>query len=36
MHFDVAAWRDVKPGKGELLRFTRPRDLDPTLGPDYK
>lgn len=36
MRFDVAHWADVKPGKGELVRFTRPRDLDPTLGPDYK
>lgn len=35
MRFDVSSWRDVKPGKGELVRFTRPRDLDPTLGPDY-
>jgi len=35
MRFDVAEWRDVKPGKGDLVRFTRPRDLDPTLGPDY-
>jgi phosphohistidine phosphatase len=36
MRFDVAHWADVKPGAGALLRFTRPRDLDPTLGPDYK
>ncbi|MEP9358961.1 histidine phosphatase family protein [Sphingomonas sp. KR3-1] len=36
MRFEVDAWSEVKPGKGELLRFTRPRDLDPTLGPDYK
>jgi len=35
MRFDIADWRDVKPGKAELLRFTRPRDLDSTLGPDY-
>lgn len=35
MHFDVADWGGVKPGKGALVRFTRPRDLDPTLGPDY-
>ncbi|NYT41669.1 histidine phosphatase family protein [Sphingomonas sp. R-74633] len=35
MRFDVVRWADVKPGGGELLRFTRPRDLDPTLGPDY-
>jgi phosphohistidine phosphatase len=35
MRFEVAGWADVKAGKGELVRFTRPRDLDPTLGPDY-
>ncbi len=35
MRFDVADWGDVKPGRGELVHFTRPRDLDPTLGPDY-
>lgn len=35
MRFDVADWAGVKPGKGILVRFTRPRDLDPTLGPDY-
>lgn len=35
LRFDVAAWDDVKPGRGYLVRFTRPRDLDPTLGPDY-
>jgi len=35
MRFDVVDWRDVKPGKAELIRFTRPRDLDSTLGPDY-
>jgi phosphohistidine phosphatase len=33
IHFDVARWADVQPGKGELVRFTRPRDLDPSLGP---
>ncbi|MDG2533668.1 histidine phosphatase family protein [Sphingomonas sp. HITSZ_GF] len=35
MRFAVDRWADVKPGAGALLRFTRPRDLDPTLGPDY-
>lgn len=33
IHFAVDRWRDVQPGKGELVRFTRPRDLDPALGP---
>jgi phosphohistidine phosphatase len=27
-------WRDVEPGSGSLACFIRPRDLDPTLGPD--
>jgi phosphohistidine phosphatase len=35
MRFEVSRWSDIKPGAGDLVRFTRPRDLDPTLGPDY-
>lgn len=27
-------WRDAAPGIGRLVRFIRPRDLDPALGPD--
>jgi phosphohistidine phosphatase len=34
MRFDVDSWERVSPGKGELIRFVRPRDLDPSLGPD--
>lgn len=30
----VDSWRDVTEGSGEILRFIRPRDLDPELGPD--
>lgn len=30
----VSSWREVGPGTGDLLRFIRPRDLDPELGPD--
>jgi phosphohistidine phosphatase len=30
----AAHWRDVSPGGGELVRFIRPRDLDPELGPE--
>jgi phosphohistidine phosphatase len=30
----VARWRDVAGGAGALERFVRPRDLDPSLGPD--
>lgn len=33
--FAVDHWRDVALGKGDLVRFVRPRDLDPELGPDY-
>lgn len=36
MRFDVSRWSGVTPGHGALVRFTRPRDLDPALGPDYK
>ena len=28
------SWRGVAPGTGRLVRFIRPRDLDPELGPD--
>lgn len=27
-------WRAVAPGTGRVARFIRPRDLDPSLGPD--
>ena len=27
-------WADTTPGRAQLLRFLRPRDLDPELGPD--
>jgi len=30
----VQRWCDVAPGKGRLVRFVRPRDLDAELGPD--
>ena len=32
--FDVDNWIDVEEGLGRLTRFIRPRDLDPSLGPD--
>ena len=32
--FDQAHWEDVVAKEGTLARFVRPRDLDPTLGPD--
>lgn len=28
----IADWRDLKPGCGTLVHFTRPRDLDTELG----
>lgn len=28
------AWTDACEGQAELVRFVRPRDLDPALGPD--
>ena len=34
LRFDIADWSDVTAASGELIRFTRPRDLDPSLGPD--
>jgi phosphohistidine phosphatase len=30
----IGHWREATQGIGTLLRFIRPRDLDPTLGPD--
>ncbi|MBB5711187.1 SixA phosphatase family protein [Sphingomonas xinjiangensis] len=33
LHF-AGEWTDVRRGAAELAFFVRPRDLDPTLGPD--
>jgi phosphohistidine phosphatase len=30
----VKHWREVARGMGKVTRFVRPRDLDPSLGPD--
>jgi phosphohistidine phosphatase len=30
----VERWAEVGEGSGKLVRFIRPRDLDPELGPD--
>lgn len=35
MTFAVDRWDQVAEGEGNLVRFVRPRDLDPELGPDY-
>jgi len=34
IRLEVASWRDVAAGRGRLERFIRPRDLDPSLGPE--
>jgi len=34
IEFDVDHWSQVQKGGGALVRFIRPRDLDPELGPD--
>lgn len=34
MTFDVAGWAAIRAGSGTLIRFIRPRDLDPAFGPD--
>jgi phosphohistidine phosphatase len=34
IRFGAERWRDIRGGTGELVRFIRPRDLDPELGPE--
>jgi phosphohistidine phosphatase len=34
LRFDADRWADVQEGTGTLVRFVRPRDLDPELGPE--
>lgn len=34
MTFDGVRWEEVKADSATLTRFVRPRDLDPSLGPD--
>ena len=34
IRFEAERWRDIRSGSGELVRFVRPRDLDPELGPE--
>lgn len=34
MVLDIDRWADAAAGSAALRRFVRPRDLDPTLGPD--
>lgn len=35
MTLDIDTWANIADNCGILDRFTRPRDLDPELGPDY-
>lgn len=35
LSFPVDHWSEVREGTGTLVRFIRPRDLDPELGPEY-
>lgn len=35
MTLAIEKWSDIREQCGKLDRFTRPRDLDPELGPDY-
>ncbi|UZK65257.1 SixA phosphatase family protein [Sphingomonas sp. M1-B02] len=35
IRFDASDWSSIRSGSGELVRFVRPRDLDPSLGPDH-
>ncbi|MEO0440815.1 MAG: histidine phosphatase family protein [Pseudomonadota bacterium] len=35
LRLEVENWEDVADNCGSLERFTRPRDLDPSLGPEY-
>lgn len=34
LRFAADALADIREGEGRLTRFVRPRDLDPSLGPD--
>ena len=34
IELDIEKWSDIDDNIGRLVKFVRPRDLDPTLGPD--
>lgn len=34
LELDIANWADLQEGCGRLIELTRPRDLDPELGPE--
>lgn len=34
IELDIDDWKDCAPGRGRIVHFARPRDLDPELGPE--
>lgn len=36
LELDIDRWDDLAAGCGHLVEFTRPRDLDPALGPEQR
>lgn len=34
LELDIDTWDDIRHGCGRMVHFARPRDLDPTLGPE--
>ena len=36
LDLDIDRWADTKPDVATLVSFTRPRDLDPALGPERR
>jgi len=36
LDLDIDQWADAKQDVGALVSFTRPRDLDPALGPESR
>ena len=36
LDLEIDAWADVAPNAATLVSFTRPRDLDPALGPESR
>ncbi|QNE06225.1 SixA phosphatase family protein [Croceicoccus marinus] len=35
IELDIADWSELPRARGRLIALTRPRDLDPALGPEY-
>jgi phosphohistidine phosphatase len=34
LEIDIDRWADLEEGNARLVQLTRPRDLDPKLGPE--